>query len=102
MAFSMPSCNASSSLRLWIFHGSVALPSHSVADIQTYESTFFLYGPVVLLHMVVALDEASLISFSANPLMCNKGRKTTSQKTLVPKTKKYFLIQTKKETLLRP
>ena len=45
LASFLQSCNASSSLRVWIFKGLVALPSDSVANVWTDESASFLFGP---------------------------------------------------------
>ena len=79
--------NASSSLNLWIFQGSVALLKYEPTD-----QPFILLDLVVLLCILLASDEASLIPFPflQTPLMCSVGRGNTFQKTLSPK-KNLFL-----------
>ena len=44
LASSISTCNASNSLRLWVFQGLVAFPSDSVAHVEPYESASFCFG----------------------------------------------------------
>ena len=96
LASSMPSNIAFSSLNLWIFQGSVALPKYEPTD-----QPLIVLNVVVLVCILLASDKTSLIPFPflLASLMCSVVREKSFRKTLLLKLFKNFFYSKLKKKL---